>query len=244
MAYINGKEILFSPNINYGYDEGFEAGKTKEWSDFWDAYQRNGTRTNYERAFTSSPYTAPAWNNTNFKPKYDLKPVGTGYMMFYFADIEGDFVELCEKLGITFDTSEVTNFQYMLTMPKVTRLGVINMTKCGNQISQFVWGCFKLHTIDEIIVNENTKFAKSNSFTNSSALVNLKFTGTLAQNGLDVSDHKKLTHESLMSIINVLKDYSTDTSGTTWVVTLGSSNLAKLSEEEKAIATEKGWTLA
>ena len=34
------------------------------------------------------------------------------------------------------------------------------------------------------------------------------------------------------------------TSVMTYTLTLGSDNLAKLSDEEKAIATGKGWTLA
>jgi hypothetical protein len=45
-----------------------------------------------------------------------------------------------------------------------------------------------------------------------------------------------------MNVINILKDYSG--SGTTYTLTLGSTNLAKLTDAEKAIATEKGWTLA
>jgi hypothetical protein len=47
-----------------------------------------------------------------------------------------------------------------------------------------------------------------------------------------------------MSIINTLNDYSTYTGTTVFKVTLGSTNLAKLTDAEKAIATEKGWTLA
>jgi hypothetical protein len=44
-----------------------------------------------------------------------------------------------------------------------------------------------------------------------------------------------------MSIIYALKDYSgTSTSKT---VTLGTTNLNKLTEAEKAIATQKGWSL-
>ena len=46
-------------------------------------------------------------------------------------------------------------------------------------------------------------------------------------------------HDSLMSIINNLATVTT-----TQTLTLGSTNLAKLSSEEKAIATNKGWTLA
>ena len=48
-----------------------------------------------------------------------------------------------------------------------------------------------------------------------------------------------LTHDSLMSIINNLATVTK-----TQTLTLGSTNLAKLSSEEKAIATNKGWTLA
>jgi surface protein len=48
-----------------------------------------------------------------------------------------------------------------------------------------------------------------------------------------------LSHDSLMSIINNLIAVST-----TKVLELGATNLAKLSDEEIAIATNKGWTLA
>ena len=66
----------------------------------------------------------------------------------------------------------------------------------------------------------------------------------MAKNGLDVSYCEYLTHDSLMSIINCLKDYSDYTGTTNWVCTLGATNLAKLTDAEKAIATENGWTLA
>ena len=54
-----------------------------------------------------------------------------------------------------------------------------------------------------------------------------------------LSDCKNLTHDSLMVFINGLQ---TVTSKQT--LTLGSTNLAKLTEADKKIATDKGWTLA
>jgi hypothetical protein len=48
----------------------------------------------------------------------------------------------------------------------------------------------------------------------------------------------KLTHDSLMSIINALP---VSTGG--YTCTLNATNLAKLTDEEKAIAIDKGWTL-
>ena len=60
---------------------------------------------------------------------------------------------------------------------------------------------------------------------------------------MDLARPANLDHESLLSVVNCLKDYSADTSGTVWKVTLGATNLAKLTADEKAIATGKGWTL-
>lgn len=54
-----------------------------------------------------------------------------------------------------------------------------------------------------------------------------------------LSNSNKLTHDSLMVFINGLQ---TVTSKQT--LTLGSTNLAKLTDAEKQIATDKGWTLA
>ena len=49
----------------------------------------------------------------------------------------------------------------------------------------------------------------------------------------------KLTHDSLMVVINGLQTVTS-----TQTLTLGSTNLAKLTEADKKIATDKGWTLA
>ena len=49
-----------------------------------------------------------------------------------------------------------------------------------------------------------------------------------------------LTVESLVSVLNALPQLD---SGTTYTCSLGSTNLNKLSDDQKAIATNKGWTL-
>ena len=56
---------------------------------------------------------------------------------------------------------------------------------------------------------------------------------------LNLSVSNKLTHESLMNVIN----YAANVTSSRKTLTLGSTNLDKLSIEEKAIATNKGWTL-
>lgn len=56
---------------------------------------------------------------------------------------------------------------------------------------------------------------------------------------VDLSPCTNLTHDSLMVVINGLQTVTT-----TQTLSLGSTNLAKLTEAEKQIATNKGWTLA
>ena len=47
----------------------------------------------------------------------------------------------------------------------------------------------------------------------------------------------------MLNIIDCLADYSADTSGTEWTVIFNSVSLAKLTKEQKAKATAKGWWL-
>lgn len=56
---------------------------------------------------------------------------------------------------------------------------------------------------------------------------------------LDLSDCTQLTHDSLMVVVNGLQ-----TVATTQTLALGTTNLAKLTDEEKKVATDKGWNLA
>lgn len=67
----------------------------------------------------------------------------------------------------------------------------------------------------------------------------LKTTGRI-----DISHLTQLDHSSLLLIINGLYDYVSAGSSGTRYIKLGDVNLSALSNEEKAIATSKGWTIA
>ena len=56
---------------------------------------------------------------------------------------------------------------------------------------------------------------------------------------LSLGASNQLTHDSIMVVINGLQTVTT-----TQKLTLGTENLAKLTEADKKIATDKGWTLA
>ena len=96
-----------------------------------------------------------------------------------------------------------------------------------------------------------------NAFTGCSALTNLKFMKNLgkaytqaannyAMYKVDLYNSQNLTHDSLMSIINNVYDLTLVYSGTTYTQALriGATNKAKLTVEEIAMATNKGWTIA
>ena len=74
-----------------------------------------------------------------------------------------------------------------------------------------------------------------------SELTDLKGFTNLSVN-LDLSSSRKLTAESLMNVINQAADLSN--TGGTATLTLGTTNISKLTEEQIAIATSKGWTIA
>ena len=86
-------------------------------------------------------------------------------------------------------------------------------------------------------------FYNINMFYGCTSLTNLNMDGAilpksnLKEFGLDSCP---LTVESLVSVLNALPQLD---EGTSYTCTIGSTNLNKLSDEQKAIATSKGWVL-
>lgn len=73
-------------------------------------------------------------------------------------------------------------------------------------------------------------------------LTTITLTGTLDADYLDFSSGlEALTIDSLVSILDALKDRTEDTQ---YTLVLGESHLSKLTDEQKAIATNKNWILA
>ena len=60
---------------------------------------------------------------------------------------------------------------------------------------------------------------------------------------LAIKNAPTLTVQSLMNVINILYDCRANGETTTRTVTLGTTNLNKLTDEQKAVATNKGWDL-
>ena len=97
--------------------------------------------------------------------------------------------------------------------------------------------CSSLVTIGKITLNPEENYVDY-MFLGCSSLENLGGLTNLKAN-LYLSSCPKLTHDSLMNVINEAADVTASPK----TLTLGATNLAKLTDEDKAIATNKGWTL-
>lgn len=80
-----------------------------------------------------------------------------------------------------------------------------------------------------------------NPFQGCTKLKNVTLENGFNANGLNLSVSAQYTAATIVSWINALYDR---TGLTTYTLIIGSTNLAKLTTAQKAIATNKNWTLA
>lgn len=208
----------------------FDAGKKAERIGFWSDIQENGSRENYSLFFSS------AFNERNFYPAFDFN-VKNGMYMFRSLWFNGDLDQRLKDCGVVLNTENITNADGMFhSTYGITKLPHLVLT--SPRILSLTF--YDMQSLKSLEVTFGKETGYSGTFGGCTALENLLVHGTIGQNGFNVSVSTKLTNDSLMSIINALE---AKTEGT-WTVTLGTENLAKLTDAEKAIATEKGWTLA
>ena len=100
------------------------------------------------------------------------------------------------------------------------------------------YGCVAL--TDITIPNTITTISVG-AFTNCSKLTNVTIGSGFNCNNLDLSASTKYSADTLVAMFTALADR---TGQEAYTLTLGSTNLAKLNDEQKAIATDKNWTLA
>ena len=95
--------------------------------------------------------------------------------------------------------------------------------------------CKKLTTIPQLDMSNVTN--ANYMFGGCSSLKSILMTGMKIS--FDISSSTKFEESDLVTILNNL-----DTLTSTASLKMGATNLAKLTDDEKAIATNKGWTLA
>lgn len=195
--YTNKTDINISANYHKSY------GMQTAYDDFWDRYQQNGKRISYSCAFCGD-----GWNTETFKPKYSIGNVASSmYMMFRdFNRASGstpiDMVELCEKQGITINTSKASNMTYIFWNANISRLGTISIGHLNSFENTFL-KCTNLITIEEIDFGTTGKQVWYSMFGECKKLENINSVkGIIGQNA-DLSVCP-LTTQSIKNIVNVL----------------------------------------
>lgn len=151
------------------------------------------------------------------------------------------------------NTQSCTNFGYMFYSCKNLKTIPAIDTPKGVTFSYMFYDCSSLTTIPKLDMSDaNTvmsMFEGCSSLTNLGGFLNLgkSYSTTVSANygycRLMLSSSTKITHKSLMNVIDNLYDIKTK-GCKTQQLTLGSNNLKKLTAEEIAIATDKGWTVS
>ena len=135
-----------------------------------------------------------------------------------------------------FDTSKVDNMTNMFY--NCSHLGSVPLfdTSKVTSMSGLFKGCSQLTSVPKLdtsrVTTTGSMFSGCAQLTTLGGFIGLKVS-------LDLSGSPLLTHDSLLNVINEAADVTSSPKN----LTLGSTNLAKLTDEEKAIATNKGWTL-
>ena len=177
-------------------------GSGDSWYDtFWDNVQENGNRVEYLESFYGK-----SWNDTTFKPKYDIKPTYCSDC-FHFSRIT-NLVSLLNDRGVVLDTSESVSCSRMFEDSTVTHVGVISCASVYNSIGfRYLFdGCSNLHTVDKVILPISTRQDKLKTcFISCSSLENLTLEGVIYRD----ADFKSspLTATSAKNIISCLENY-------------------------------------
>ena len=133
------------------------------------------------------------------------------------------------------NTSNVTDMTKMFySCYKLTTVPLYDTSKV-TRMDEMFWHCSDLQTVPAFdcsnVTNMNNMFASCRSL-KSILMTNIGVS-------LNISASTLFDREDLVLILNNLKTVTTEK-----VLTMGATNLAKLTDSDKAIATDKGWTLA
>lgn len=130
----------------------------------------------------------------------------------------------CRINGFTqIDTSNVTNMSYMFYAASCKNIPELDASKVTN-IQGILMNCTNLENFGGLL-----NLGQSYPATSIKEYL-----------ALGLHNNNKMTHDSLMNVLNKVYDISNKG---TQIINLGDKNKAKLTAEEIVIATNKGWTV-
>ena len=204
---------------------------TSKGTNFRSAWQGCSSLTEFPLIDTSNGTNFNrAWEGCSSLTEFPMLDVSKG------TDFEQAWTG-CSKLASfpVLNLSKGTNFGYAWqncsSLTSFPQMDLSSGTNFG-----YAWrDCSALTTIGQLDLSAATDLGYA--WQNCTSLTTLGGFGAIKES-IDLSASTLLTVESIMNVINQAATVEGKT------MTLGSTNLAKLSDEQKAVATSKGWTLA
>lgn len=241
-------------------DEVYAKGRDDQWNENWDDYQVNGNKTYYYNAFNGS-----RWNDDSFKPKYDIIPTNSSNI-FHSSKIT-DLIGILKKQNVVLDFSKSVRLAYMFQYSTIKALGVLDTTSCDVSNGPVFGENYYLETVEKIIFKEDGSQGQGGTINmwGATKLKNLCVEGVVSANitwgfcssltrdcllGKVATDEQISADKNLITINGVtyyggifgaLKDYTG--TGEARTITLHSTANNRITEEERIVVSERGWTI-
>lgn len=234
---IADKLMQIANNQKKVYDKGFADGSAEAQAisngAFWDAYQENGNRTDYQNAFSGR-----GWTEETFKPKYDII-VSNAYMLFRYCGIK-DLGEALRKAGVRLVIQHnQMSMTFNNTLLEVI-YGIEFPTTFTSLNSCFHYNSYLREIRVPIPVMETTDM---NAFANCHELREVRFSGAIGKS-LNLQWSRFLSYAS---IVNIFQTLSSNVSGQT--LTLSEEAVADAfdgidsQEWTDLVATKSNWKI-
>lgn len=169
---------------------------------FYDEYQQNGERTNYDNAFIGE-----GWNDASFNPQYDIICTSS-YFAFRTSRIT-NLKSILDKNNVILDTSNSKDMRNLFDGSKITHIGVVSTASIHP-----VWchglflNCKDLISVEELYLSEHLDaLGYHQMFQNCSNLVSIKISGVILWS-ISLSHSLNLNTESAKSALIALKNYA------------------------------------
>lgn len=181
----------------------FAAGKKSQNEEFWRTYQASMMPSDdgYGTGQAGRAFAGSMWNSTTFYPMFDIKPRNGEGMFYYFSFGVNPQISLTERLnelGIELDTSKMDSLAYMFYHANIDDIPTISAEGATIQLVNVFYRC-KTSRIREFIVTENNTF--STPFSGCTSLVDIKVSGTIGNNGFNMSPCTNLSRNSILSVL-------------------------------------------
>lgn len=236
------KDTLNPQSFEDKIDAVYDAAAQKAYDDFWDGFQWNGQRTNYENAFLY-------WYDIGMgEPKYQVK-IGSSYTDRYMFDsnkgikkltaAKYDFSEaLCSDSNGAMGGHCATFFS-CTNLAEIEDIGL----KAGYYHRTF-YADTSLHTIGMIRATKNSTFT-DDCFYNCTSLKNINFEGVIGKN-----INFRYSPLTALSVHNLFAVLDTEAGTDARSVTLNEASKAAYDEKygdwdaKAAEFTAASWTIA